>query len=263
LGTAAIGVPLIVLLVVLGTPWLFIGVAGAIVVAMAEFYRMAERAGYRPVWEAGMAAGIVFALEAAWPQPWQAAVLPALLIYAVADHLRRGRPERVLADTALTVLGAVYVGYLMSFVLRLRALPDGPAHAAGPASALLVILTVWAADSVAYFVGLAAGRRKLLPQVSPNKSLEGALGGVAAGIVAGLVCGWAFRFTLPMAAAIGGLCAVSSVAGDLWESAIKREVGVKDAGRILPGHGGFLDRFDGLLFAMPVGYFALRWWPAP
>ncbi len=263
LGTAAIGVPLIVLLVVLGPPWLLIGAAGAIVVAMAEFYRMAERAGYRPVWEAGMAAGIMFALEAAWPQPWQGTVLPALLIYTVADHLRRSRPERVLADTALTVLGAVYVGYLMSFVLRLRALPGGPAHAAGPGPALLVILAVWAADSAAYFVGVAAGRRKLLPQVSPNKSLEGALGGVAAGIVAGLICGWAFRFALPMAAAIGGLCAVSSAVGDLWESAIKREVGVKDAGRILPGHGGFLDRFDGLLFAMPVGYFALRWWPAP
>jgi len=262
LATAAIGMPLIVLLVVLGIPWLFVGVAGAIVVAMAEFYRMVERAGYRPVWEAGMAAGILFALEAAWPQPWEGAVLPALLVYAVADRLRRGRPERVLGDTAITVLGAVYVGYLMSFALRLRALPYGPAHATGPGAALLVIFAVWAADSAAYFVGLAAGRRKLAPQVSPNKSLEGAVGGVAAAIAAGLICGWAFRIPLPTAAAIGGLCAIASVVGDLWESAIKREVGVKDAGRLLPGHGGFLDRFDGLLFAMAVGYYALRWWSA-
>lgn len=262
-GTAAVGVPAIVLLVWAGAPWLLIAVAGAILVAMTEFYRMVERAGYRPVWEAGMAAGLVFAVEAAWPQPWQGAVLPALLVYAVVDHLRRGRPTRVLADTALTVLGAVYVGYLMSFVLRLRALPYGPAHAAGPGPALLVLSSVWAADSVAYFVGLAAGRRKLLPQVSPNKSLEGAAGGVAAGIAAGLVVGAAFRFALPVAGTVGGLCAVASVLGDLWESAIKREAGVKDAGRVLPGHGGFLDRFDGLLFAMPVGYFALRWWPAP
>jgi phosphatidate cytidylyltransferase len=64
-----------------------------------------------------------------------------------------------------------------------------------------------------------------------------------------------------MAAAVGGLCAVASILGDLWESAIKREVGVKDAGGILPGHGGVLDRFDGLLFAMAVGYYAMRWWP--
>ena len=262
MATAAIGIPLIVLLVVLGIPWLFVGVVAAIGVAMAEFYRMVERAGYRPVWEAGMAAGVLFAIEAAWPQPWEGAVLPALLVYAVADRLRRGRPERVLADTAITVLGAVYVGYLMSFALRLRALPDGPGHAAGPGPALLVIFAVWAADSAAYFVGLAAGRRKLAPQVSPNKSLEGAMGGVAAGLAAGLICGWAFRVPLPTAAAIGGVCAIASVVGDLWESAIKREVGVKDAGRLLPGHGGFLDRFDGLLFAMAVGYYALRWWSA-
>ncbi len=259
--TAAIGVPLTVTAVVLGTPWLFLGVAALIVVGIAEFYRMVERVGYRPVWEAGMAAGVLFALEAAWPQSWQNAILPALLVYTVVVHLRRGRPERVLANTALTLLGALYVGYLMSYALRLRALEAAPGHAAGPAPALLVIFSVWAADSAAYFVGLGAGRRKLLPHVSPNKSVEGATGGVAAGILAGVICGGVFHVSLPMAAVVGGLCAVASVFGDLWESAIKREVGVKDAGGILPGHGGILDRFDGLLFAMVVGYLAMRWWP--
>ncbi len=255
LATAAIGMPLTVIFVMLGTPWLLVGVVAVIIVGIAEFYRMVERVGYRPIWEAGMAAGILFALEAAWPQPWQNAVLPALLVYTVAVYLRRGRPERVLANTALTLFGALYVGYLMSYVLRLRALEGGSA------SALLVIFSVWAADSAAFFVGLAAGRRKLLPQVSPNKSVEGAAGGVAAGVLAGLICGGAFHVPLPMAAVVGGLCAVASILGDLWESAIKREVGVKDAGGILPGHGGILDRFDGLLFAMVVGYFAMRWWP--
>jgi len=255
LATAVIGMPLTVVFVVLGAPWLLFGVAAVIIVGIAEFYRMVERIGYRPIWEAGMAAGVLFALEAARPQPWQSAVLPALLVYTVAIYLKRGRPDRVLANTALTLLGALYVGYLMSYVLRLRALQGGPAPA------LLVIFSVWAADSAAYFVGLAAGRRKLLPRVSPNKSVEGAAGGVTAGILAGLICGGAFRVPLPMAAAVGGVCALVSVLGDLWESAIKREVGVKDAGGILPGHGGILDRFDGLLFAMVVGYFMMRWWP--
>lgn len=260
--TAAIGGPLTIALVVLGTPWLFVGVAAVIVVGIAEFYRMIERIGYRPVWEAGMAAGVLFALEAAWPQPWQNAVLPLLLLYAVVvAFLRQGRAERVLANTALTLLGALYVGYLMSYALRLRALEAGGGHPAGPASALLVILSVWAADSAAYFVGLGAGRRKLLPQVSPNKSVEGAVAGVAAGILAGLICAAVFHVSPPLAAVVGGLCAVASVLGDLWESAIKRRAGVKDAGGILPGHGGILDRFDGLLFAMAVGYFAMRWWP--
>ncbi len=255
LATAAIGMPLTIIFVLLGTPWLLYGVVAVIIVGIAEFYRMIERVGYRPIWEAGMAAGILFALEAAWPQPWQSAVLPALLVYTVAIYLRRGRPERVLANTALTLFGALYVGYLMSYALRLRAMEGGSA------SALLVIFSVWAADSAAFFVGAAAGRRKLLPRVSPNKSVEGAAGGVAAGVLAGLICGGAFHLPLLMAAVVGGVCAVASVLGDLWESAIKREVGVKDAGGLLPGHGGILDRFDGLLFAMVVGYFAMRWWP--
>jgi phosphatidate cytidylyltransferase len=263
LATAGIGIPLTVIFIVLGAPWLAFGVAAVIIMGIAEFYRMIERIGYRPVWEAGMGAGVLFALDAAWPRPWGGAILPALLVYTLVIYLRRGRPERILANTALTVFGALYVGYLMSYILRLRALDAGPAHSAGPAAALLVVFSVWAADSAAYFVGLSAGRRKLLPHVSPNKSVEGAAGGVAAGIFAGLICGGVFHLALPMAAAVGGVCAVASILGDLWESAIKREVGVKDAGGILPGHGGILDRFDGLLFAIVVGYFTIRWWPGP
>ncbi len=261
LATAAIGMPLTLLAVILGTPWLLIGTAGLIVIGLNEFYRMTERAGYRPVRAAGMIAGVLFAVAAAWPQTWESLILPALLVSTVAAQLPRGRPERVLANTGLTVLGALYVGYLFSYILRLRALAIGPGHAGGPAPALLVILVVWAADSAAYFVGLAAGRHKLLPLVSPNKSLEGAAGGVLAGVAAGVLCGVVFRMPLSMTATVGGLCAGASIFGDLWESAIKREVGVKDAGRILPGHGGILDRFDGLLFAMVVGYVTMLWWP--
>jgi phosphatidate cytidylyltransferase len=259
--TAAIGMPVTVGLVVLGVPWLFAGVAATVVVGIIEFYRMVERAGYRPVWEAGIAAGVLFGLEAAWPQRWQGEVLPLLLLYSVAVYVVRGRTERVLANTAVTMLGAVYVGYLMSYVLRLRSLAEGGARGDGAASALLVIFAVWAADSAAYFIGLAAGRRKLSPRVSPNKSVEGALGGVTAGLAVALLCGAAFGLPLALAAVVGAACAVASIVGDLWESAIKREVGIKDAGGILPGHGGILDRFDGLLFAMPVGYLLLRWWP--
>jgi phosphatidate cytidylyltransferase len=258
--TAAIGMPVTVAAVVLGGPWLFAGVAAIAVLGTIEFYRMVERAGYRPVWEAGIGAGVLFALDAAWPQPWQAVILPGLLLYVVSVYVSRGRPDRVLGDTAVTMLGAVYVGYLMAYALRLRALAGG--GLGGAAAALLVIFSVWGADSAAYFVGVAAGRRKLSPQVSPNKSVEGALAGVAAGLAVALACGAAFRIPLALAAAVGAVCAVAGIVGDLWESAIKREIGIKDAGGILPGHGGILDRFDGLLFAMPVGYVLMRWWRA-
>ncbi len=261
--TAVLGIPLTVLLVVLGKNWLLVGVCGAIVVGLLEFYAMAERIGYRPVREAGVGAGLLFALSAAqsvlvvWVEP----ILAALLVYTMLRQLRGGVPDRGLANAGVTLLGALYVGYLFSYVLRLRVLSVGPEGGPSPLPALLVISVVWAADSVAYFVGLGAGRHKLLPRVSPNKSLEGAVAGILGGIAAGVVFGGIARFPLSMAGTVGALCAIASVCGDLWESAIKREVGVKDSGWVLPGHGGMLDRFDGLLFAAVTGYTVMRWWP--
>jgi phosphatidate cytidylyltransferase len=261
--TAILGVPVTVLLIVLGTPWLAVGVAAVIVVGLVEFYRMVERIGYRPVWEAGLGAGLLFAIAATWPSPWESLILPAVLAYAMLVQLGSANPDRGLGNTAVTLLGVLYVGYLFSYVIRLRALTLSPGHPAGPMPALLVVCVVWAADSAAYFIGLAAGRHKLLPRVSPNKSLEGAAAAIVAGIAAALIFGWAARLPMLMAGVVGVLCASASVCGDLWESAMKREVGVKDAGSVLPGHGGVLDRFDGLLFAAVTGYAVMLWWPKP
>jgi phosphatidate cytidylyltransferase len=262
--TALWGVPLVVALVLLGGPWLLTGVGALIVVGLLEFYQMAARAGYQPIWEAGLAAGLWFALAAAWPGAWPARwmpfVLPALLVYTILTQLRRGHPDRALVNTGLTLLGVLYVAYLATYLIRLRALPAVPGGPPSAIPALLVICAVWAADSVAYFVGLSIGRHKLLPRVSPHKSREGAAAGVAAGVLVGAVFAWAAAVPIVVAVAVGGLCAGASIVGDLWESSIKREVGVKDAGWVLPGHGGMLDRFDGLLFAAVTGYAVMRWW---
>jgi phosphatidate cytidylyltransferase len=259
--TAALGIGVTVLLVVLGNPWLLMGVAGVTVVGLLELYRMVERIGYRPVREAGLAAGLLFTVAAAQPSVWEAFILPGLFIYSTIMQLRSGRVDRGLANTGVTLLGAVYVGYLFSYVIRLRMLPAGPGHPAGPLPAVLVIGAVWAADSAAYFVGLRWGRHRLLPLVSPHKSLEGAGAAVLAGGAGGLLLGYAFGLSAALAVVVGAVCALATICGDLWESAIKREVGVKDAGWVLPGHGGVLDRFDGLLFAAVTGYVIIRWWP--
>lgn len=268
--TAAWGIPLVVLVVWLGGYWLLAGVGALIIIGQLEFYRMAARAGYQPIWEAGLAAGAWLAVAAAWPDAWPARwepfVLPGLLAYTILTQLRRGHPDRSLVNTGLTVLGVLYVAYLATYIIRLRELPVAPGGPPSPIPALLVICAVWAADTAAYFVGLSVGRHKLLPRVSPHKSREGAAAGIAAGVVAGLIVAWiavaAFRAAPPatLAAGVGGLCAAAAIVGDLWESSIKREVGVKDAGWVLPGHGGMLDRFDGLLFAGVAGYAAMRWW---
>lgn len=265
--TALWGVPLVVGLAVLGGPWLLAGVGTLIVGGLLEFYRMTARAGYQPIWEAGLAAGLWLAVASAWPAAWPARwvefVLPALLVYTILTQLRRGHPERALVNTGLTLLGVLYVAYLATYVIRLRMLPVAPGGGPSVVPVLLVICAVWAADSAAYFVGLSIGRHKLLPRVSPHKSREGAAAGVAAGVLTGLVFAWAAPVPAALAVAVGGLCSGASIIGDLWESAIKREVGVKDAGWVLPGHGGMLDRFDGLLFAAVTGYAVMRWWLGP
>lgn len=262
--TAVWGVPLVVALALLGGPWLLAGVGILIVVGLLEFYRMVARAGYQPIWEAGLAAGLWLAVAAAWPGAWPARwapfVLPVLLVYTILTQLRRGHPDRSLVNTGLTLLGVLYVAYLATYLIRLRALPVFPGGRPSAIPVLLVICAVWAADSAAYFVGLSIGRHKLLPLVSPHKSREGAAAGVAAGMLAGLAFAWAGAVPVALAVTVGGLCAGASIVGDLWESSIKREVGVKDAGWVLPGHGGMLDRFDGLLFAAVTGYAVMRWW---
>ena len=259
--TGVIGGALVVGFVLAGPPWLAAGLSAVAVVGLVEFYRMAERAGYRPVWEAGIAAAVLFIVGAAYPSAWVGFVVPALAVYTMLVQLRGGRAERGLANAGVTLLGALYVGYLMSYLMRLRVLPFGPAHAPSALPALLVIGAVWASDTAAYFVGLAWGRRKLLPSVSPQKSVEGAAAAIAAGGIFGAVFAAAAGLPLAIASAVGGVCALAAVFGDLWESAVKREGGVKDAGGVLPGHGGVLDRFDGLLFAAAVGYAIMLWWP--
>jgi phosphatidate cytidylyltransferase len=163
------------------------------------------------------------------------------------------------------LFGAIYIGLsLGSFVLlrslqpRIRVGPFGPEDR-GAWLMLLVSVCVWATDTAAYFVGRGVGRRKLAPTLSPGKTVEGALGGLVGGLVAGGLFGAWLRLTPYDALTLGALAAVAGQIGDLWESALKRELGIKDFGAIMPGHGGALDRFDSLLFVAPLAYLYLLW----
>ncbi len=131
----------------------------------------------------------------------------------------------------------------------------------GPALVAFPIAVTWVGDSAAYFVGSLLGKRKLIPAVSPNKTVEGGVAGLVGSLLVGAVMGWRFlqlhpspAFSVVLGAGIGLLLGVGAQLGDLAESATKREAGVKDSGRLLPGHGGFLDRFDALMFNLPLAY---------
>lgn len=152
---------------------------------------------------------------------------------------------------SLYTLGFTYVGLLPALTTKLLMLYSGAYWF------IICLGVVFGGDVAAYFVGRKFGKNKLIPAISPNKTIEGALGGLAASVVVGLLLGNYFfpetnLITLGVSCAVAGILAQS---GDFFESLIKRVAGAKDSGSLLPGHGGFLDRFDGILFALPVFYY--------
>jgi phosphatidate cytidylyltransferase len=154
-------------------------------------------------------------------------------------------------DTAIALFGVLYVGLTLSTLVSMRALP------AGEWFVLFVLLVTWAADTGAYFAGTRWGRHLLAPAISPKKTVEGLIGGVALAVGISLLAQAWFLPQLSVldAVVLGLLLTGTGLIGDLSESVIKRSVGVKDSGGILPGHGGMLDRLDSLLFTAPTFYY--------
>jgi phosphatidate cytidylyltransferase len=154
-----------------------------------------------------------------------------------------------------TVLGSAWIGFGLGFVLLLRQL-----QTEGRLIAFTVILSVFAADTVAYLTGRVAGRHRLAPRLSPKKTWEGLIGGALAGIFVSFVALYDTRhdyLSVWQAVVLGLVTVTAAVLGDLFESALKRDLEVKDTGRLLGGHGGMLDRVDALLFAAPAAYFVI------
>ncbi len=247
-----------------GWVFLFVGLL-LLLLAGHEYLGLWQRQGLRPAsWLtlAGMAAlaGALYLFGPAWPA-WLALTSSglALLAYHVVRYERHGGPEATAFSVALA--GVVYIGGMGGFLLALRALPYGWFWT------LLALLTVWAADSAAYFVGMAWGRHRMAPRLSPKKSWEGFFGGLAGGLLAGVVWsalarsqGWLPPgFSLAWGAGVGLSLALLTPLGDLGQSLMKRQAGVKDSGRLLPGHGGVFDRIDSWLWAGPLVYWFARW----
>jgi phosphatidate cytidylyltransferase len=147
--------------------------------------------------------------------------------------------------------GILYIGVLGGHLVLLRELSQGMRWV------VLAAVPTWTSDSAAYLVGVTWGRRPFLPRISPKKTWEGAIGGWVAGAVATVVMGYFLGVPLVHGVALGALLPLGVTAGDLAESMLKRQAGVKDSGTLIPGHGGILDRMDSLLFAVPIVYYYL------
>ena len=271
-GVAALGIPLVLGAIYLGGWVLGVFVAAVAALAALEFYRLAEVRGTRPFTVVGAtAAGALVLLATARPSlaelaPPLVGVMVAVTLISLCGAIwLRGPEGEPLEAVSVTVAGVLYTGATLAFVPLLRWLPEAGGR---PASAwhatayvLLPLLTTWAGDTTAYFAGRRWGRTKLAPAQSPGKTVEGAvaglLGSVAAAVLLSItVLGGAPSRPVGVAAAVAMGLVLGALAqlGDLAESGLKRCAGVKDSGRLLPGHGGVLDRMDSLLFAIPAAW---------
>jgi phosphatidate cytidylyltransferase len=275
---AAVGIPVVLAALYGGGWWFGVMLAAVSVLATSELFGLASARGLRPFGVTGMvASGAIVLIATARPSFAAAAasivaVLVALAIVTLVASVWLRWPEgEPQGAVAVTLLGPVYVGCTLAFAVFLRnlpaALPEPPGLVMEPSRwsaiglVLLPLVSVWVGDSSAYFVGRAIGRRKLFPAASPGKTLEGGIAGLVGSAVSGLVVAAVALSEAPCpcvspaaGAAVGAVIGIAAPLGDVAESVLKREAGVKDSGHLLPGHGGFLDRVDSLLFAFPVAY---------
>ncbi len=253
--SAAVFGPLLILAGYLGGPLLWAIVAFIVVWGLLEMDRLLRPLGLR-AWPAlTVPAGLgLAALAAAGRWPYSPALLTltalaAMFVPALAPARAKG------LDAVGSIFAVVYVPWLASHFVLLRELPEGLALF------FVALVGTWAFDSGSYFAGKAFGRHKLSPKVSPGKSVEGLIGGIVLG---GIVIPWlglAWLGLEPLeAAALAAAVMAAAQLGDLAESALKRQSGVKDSGTLIPGHGGILDRFDSLLAVMPVVYYIWVLW---
>jgi phosphatidate cytidylyltransferase len=260
--TASVGVPVaIVCSLVGGVPFL-LAMNLVIGAGLFEFYRMMEAKGIRPYKTVGVAAG----LGVSWYVYFLGGVFSSLFITLVlvaimTMELFRRDCELAVFHISTTIFGVFYVAWLGSHVILLRQLGEGVVGTDyGGFFVILAFALAWGTDTGAYFVGHSIGKTKLLPRVSPSKSVEGAVGGFVVAIVVGLIAKLTILPILTVADALvlGLLSPAMAVLGDLVESLMKRDVRIKDTSRALPGHGGMLDRFDSVLFVAPLVYYYLR-----
>jgi phosphatidate cytidylyltransferase len=244
--------PVVLGIVYAGGWWLCGLVIVGSLLALHELYVMGR--GQRPVVLAGYVGAVLVLLGAQLGgASWLLAGGLATLVLAFFVWGLSSTRQSATVAIAVTVLSVLWIaGGLASFLL-LRAIPDD-----GRLVVFTILVAVFAADTFAYFVGRAVGRHRMAPAISPGKSWEGFVGGTVASMTVAFFALYDQGYVSSGRAILLGLCvALAAAAGDLFESAVKRDLGVKDSGRILAGHGGVLDRVDSLLWAGPAAYFFL------
>jgi len=260
--TAAVGVPLVILAIWFGDPWFSLLIAAAALAGTYEFYHMANFDRREPLIYLGLLWALALVLSPHYPYK-SPDVLPivitATMLISLICLLCRPSKEGAFRNWAWTIVGALYVGWMLSYWLSLRGLEDGRNWV------YLAMLTTFANDTGAFFIGRAMGKHRLAPEISAAKTWEGAIGGLISAILGAVVIATVLNLISPFTFGywqiilLGFLVGFFAQLGDLVESLLKRNMGVKESGNLLPGHGGILDRFDSLIFVGAVVYYYVIW----
>jgi phosphatidate cytidylyltransferase len=257
--TALVALPALLAVLFLGPPWLAVAVVAlALALGLHEFAGLVRARGIRPMPRVGFLLAAALFLDVVRPGWVGVPFAPLGALLLLGFTLWRGADLESVTAAAATLLGAVYLGALGGTIAALRTVP--PIEQGAWRLTLLLVVQVFA-DSLAFFVGHAIGRRRLAPGISPGKSVEGAIGGLVGGVLGAFAVRSLGLPALPAlhAAGLGAAVAAMGVVGDLDESLLKRWAGVKDSGTLFPGHGGMLDRLDSLLFGAPVLYYYFQY----
>jgi phosphatidate cytidylyltransferase len=269
---ALIGIPIAIGAVLAGG-WVLAALLGVLAaLAALEFFRMAETKEVVPLRLLGTAMAAAFVILAAGAPAlgpngvgFALLVVVGLLLCTVSAIWERGVEGQPLLAVSTTLTGAIYTGALLSFGLFLRHLPHNAGAAHGMAIVLFPVVLTWASDTFAYFTGRRWGTQKLIPRVSPGKTVQGAIGAVVGTVLVAVLYTLVlarfptYQVGAVQAALFGLVISVAAQLGDLVESLFKRDVGMKDSGTLFPGHGGALDRLDSLLFTLPIAYLFFRY----
>jgi phosphatidate cytidylyltransferase len=260
--TAAVGVPLVILAIWFGDPWPWFTllIAAAALAGTYEFYRMANFDRREPLIYLGLLWALALVLSPHYRSPdVLPIVITATMLISLIRLLCRPSKEGAFRNWAWTIVGALYVGWMLSYWLNLRGLEDGRNWV------YLAMLTTFANDTGAFFIGRARGKHRLAPAISEGKTWEGAVGGLMCAILGAIVIATVLNLISPLTfrywqiILLGFLVGLFAQLGDLVESLLKRNMGVKESGNLLPGHGGILDRFDSLIFVGAVVYYYVIW----
>ena len=261
--TALWGIPLLIAAVWFSRPeypfpWFTVLVAIWGLLAVFEFYRMVAASKIAPLTYFGLIWTLLFIMSPHFDYDFLTPLLlTAGVMLSLIWLLLRRQKEGAFIGWAWTIAGILYIGWLLSYFVALRGLDDGRNWV------FFALFATFGSDTAAFFTGKALGRHHLAPSISPGKTWEGAIGGIFGAIMVSLFFTLPIPLSLPLsywqAILLGLLVSIFGQLGDLVESLLKRNMGVKDSGKLLPGHGGFLDRIDSVVFAGIVVYYYVIW----